>query len=547
MTTWVTIKKVERAGHIYIGVALPYEPSLIEKIKLIKGRIWNLELKCWLVPYNKETYSQLKSLFGTLQVQEFPSLQGQSVSTTPLQVAPATEPASVLSSVKMAITPKRILLQLPRNETDIAFIRSLQYVRWDKNTFSWMITPTAQNEELLKRFFGSRLEILQLSPAQLEAQPAAPAPIVPVLEKNKLLLVHYMKGRIRLLFCYEPSLVALIKTLPFAKWDAVNKWWSVVTTPMVMDQLQQYCQRKGWKVEEKQEERLSLRKPGLPVNKEYWREVPESFVTKLTLRRYSYKTIKTYKHLLREFINYYPTRPMDEITEAEIIAYLRYLVQERAVSASYQNQAINAIKFYYEQVLGGNRKFYYVERPLKERTLPVVLSEEEIILLLKSVTNIKHKCILLLLYSAGLRLGELLKLQVGDIDMHRMQIHVKGAKGKKDRITLLSAKALPYLNEYIAKYMPLTYFFEGAKGGPYSETSTGQILRDALLRVGIDKPVTLHTLRHSFATHLLERGTDIRYIQTLLGHHSAKTTQLYTHISTKAMSEIKSPLEHLPF
>jgi integrase/recombinase XerD len=128
-----------------------------------------------------------------------------------------------------------------------------------------------------------------------------------------------------------------------------------------------------------------------------------------------------------------------------------------------------------------------------------------------------------------------------------MQIHVKGAKGKKDHITLLSAKALPYLNEYIAKYMPISYFFEGADGGPYSETSTGQILRDALQRVEIDKPVTLYTLRHSFATHLLERGTDIRYIQTLLGHQSAKTTQLYTHISTKAMSEIKSPLEHLPF
>jgi site-specific recombinase XerD len=234
-------------------------------------------------------------------------------------------------------------------------------------------------------------------------------------------------------------------------------------------------------------------------------------------------------------------------------AYLRYLVQERAVSTSYQNQAINAIKFYYEQVLGGNRKFYYVERPQKERTLPVVLSEEEIILLLKSVTNIKHTCILLLLYSAGLRLGELLKLQVGDIDWHCMQPMCfairsrERSKRKKDRITLLSAKALPYLNEYIAKYMPLTHFFEGARGGPYSETSTGQILRNALLRVGIDKPVTLHTLRHSFATHLLERGTDIRYIQSLLGHHSAKTTQLYTHITTKAMSEIKSPLEHLSF
>ncbi len=134
-----------------------------------------------------------------------------------------------------------------QNETDMAFIRSLQYARWNKNTFSWLITPTVHNQELLKHFFGSRLELLRLSPAQAEVQPLSPAPITaaPILEKNKLLIVHYMKGRIRLLFCYEPSLVRLVNTLPFAKWDQANKWWSVVATPMVLDQLQRYCQQKG--------------------------------------------------------------------------------------------------------------------------------------------------------------------------------------------------------------------------------------------------------------------------------------------------------------
>ncbi|QHT66181.1 tyrosine-type recombinase/integrase [Rhodocytophaga rosea] len=356
-----------------------------------------------------------------------------------------------------------------------------------------------------------------------------------------------MRGRVRLLFLYEPSLVSLIKTFPFPRWDKENKWWSVVSTPLVLEQLKEFCQSKKWSFEEKQDERRSLRKPAKTIPKEHWREVPESFLSKLTLRRYSYKTIKVYKKLFREFINYYPTRPIDEITEGEILTYLRYLVSERAVSGSYQNQAINAIKFYYEQVLNGNRRFYYVERPAKEKTLPVVLSEGEVVLLLKSVGNIKHKCILMLLYSAGLRIGELLELQVGDVDIDRTQIHVKGAKGKKDRMTLLSPKTLPYLQEYLARYMPVKYFFEGANGGAYSESSSGQILRDALLRSGIDKPVTLHTLRHSFATHLLERGTDIRYIQTLLGHNSAKTTQLYTHITTKAMREVKSPFEHLQF
>jgi integrase/recombinase XerD len=176
---------------------------------------------------------------------------------------------------------------------------------------------------------------------------------------------------------------------------------------------------------------------------------------------------------------------------------------------------------------------------MKERTLPVVLSEPEVVLLLRTVSNLKHKCILLLLYSVGLRIGELLSLQVGDVDMNRMQIHIKGAKGKKDRITLLSAKILPYLHEYLARYMPVSYLFEGADGGAYPERSAQQILKDALLRTGIDKAVSLHTLRPSFATHLLERGVDIRYIQSLLGHSSARTTQLYTHISTQAMEAIK--------
>jgi site-specific recombinase XerD len=164
----------------------------------------------------------------------------------------------------------------------------------------------------------------------------------------------------------------------------------------------------------------------------YHREVPESFIEKMPFKRYSHKTIKSYRTMFREFINYYPSRLIDAITELEILAYLRYLVQERAVLASYQNQAINAIKFYYEQVLHGNRKLYYTERPEKEPALPVVLSEPEVQATLKGISNLKHKCILLVLYSAGLRIGELLTLAMRDIDADRMQIHAKGAKEGSD-------------------------------------------------------------------------------------------------------------------
>jgi len=250
-----------------------------------------------------------------------------------------------------------------------------------------------------------------------------------------------------------------------------------------------------------------------------------------------------YKRLFEEFINYYPTRPVEEITEAEIIAYLRYLVTERVVSHSYQNSAINAIKFYYERVLGGNRKFYHVDRPRREKVLPVVLSEEEVERILTKTDNLKHKCILLVIYSAGLRMGELLKLELSAIDKDRMRIHVKGAKGKKDRLTLLSEKTWQYLQEYINLYTPKRWVFEGPDEGPYSERSVQKIFKEACGRADILKPATVHSLRHSFATHLLERGTDLRYIQVLLGHESAKTTQIYTHITTKGMQGVKSPLD----
>jgi len=230
-----------------------------------------------------------------------------------------------------------------------------------------------------------------------------------------------------------------------------------------------------------------------------------------------------------------------------ITAFLRYLVLERKVSTSYQNQAINAVKFYYERVLGGHRKVYLVERPREEKTLPIVLSEKEIGDLLKATENIKHKSILMLAYSAGLRLSELINVKLTDIDSQRMQIRVEQAKGNKDRYSLLSNRLLELLREYFLAYKPKIWLFEGAKGGQYSVNSIQAIMKESVKKAGIKKKVSVHTLRHSFATHLLENGTDLRYIQVLLGHASSKTTEVYTHITTKGFDQIKSPLDKPEF
>jgi integrase/recombinase XerD len=224
--------------------------------------------------------------------------------------------------------------------------------------------------------------------------------------------------------------------------------------------------------------------------------------------------------------------------------YLHHMVTVRGVSASYQNQALNAIKCYYERIAGRPRMVVQIERPLKSRTLPKVLSEE-VTRLLRGTDNLKHRCLLMVIYSAGLRSGEAVRLRVHDIDSDRMLIRIEGAKGKKDRYSLLSQKTLDKLREYVARYRPKEFLFPGAKGGPYTATSARKIFQRAKARAGITKPATLHTLRHSFATHLLEHGVNLRNIQQLLGHASPKTTEIYTHVSKTVMGKIDNPLDRL--
>jgi len=206
---------------------------------------------------------------------------------------------------------------------------------------------------------------------------------------------------------------------------------------------------------------------------------------------------------------------------------------------------INAIKFYYEMVMNMPNRFYNIERPIKEEKLPVVLSKKEVASLLSGIHNIQHRCMVSLLYAAGLRLSELLKLKITGIDSDRMLIRVKGAKGNKDRYTILSRSLLKDLRQYYLQYRPKELLFEGPMGDRYSDTSVRKIVKRAAQRVGIRKTVGPHTLKHSFATHLLEDGTDLRYIQTLLGHNSSKTTEIYTHVATNIVKGIQSPLDTL--
>ncbi len=272
----------------------------------------------------------------------------------------------------------------------------------------------------------------------------------------------------------------------------------------------------------------------------------EKFKQWLRSKRYSDSTLKTYSEALKSFLVFYRDKSIAEITNEDVIIYNNEFILKNNLSASYQNQIVNAIKLFFQIIRDTKMMVDKIHRPKRAKVLPNVLSKEEIKLILNAHSNSKHKMMLSLIYSCGLRRSELLNLKPADIDSQRGIVIIRQSKGKKDRIVPLSPKILDMLREYYIGFKPKTWLFEGQnKGEQYSEYSLQSVLKQALQKVGCTKPVTLHWLRHSYATHLLESGTDLRYIQELLGHNSSKTTEIYTHVSTKSIQQIKSPFDDL--
>ena len=271
---------------------------------------------------------------------------------------------------------------------------------------------------------------------------------------------------------------------------------------------------------------------------------PQAFYDTLEGKMYSMATAKSYIHYFEKFINHFYNEEYNDLSELDIQQYLLQ-VQRTGVSKSSLNLHINAIKFYYEVVLGMPNRFYTIHRPMKEHKLPVVLAPKEVLNLIEATNNIKHRCLVSLLYSAGLRRSEIIQLKIEDVDGKRMLLHIKNAKGGKDRFSVLSDQVLKDLRTYYKKYKPKNYMFEGLTGLPYSGSSINKIIKRAAEVAGIRKRISAHTLRHSFATHLLENGTDLRTIQVLLGHNSTKTTEIYTHVAKNHITSVKSPLDSI--
>lgn len=262
----------------------------------------------------------------------------------------------------------------------------------------------------------------------------------------------------------------------------------------------------------------------------------------LEVKRYSKNSITTYCSVLNG-IEVHFKKDIGTLNEQQLYDYVYNLIFQKKLAYATQKQIVSALKLYYSECHAIKINLDHLLPRKKPQTIPFVLSVNQSKRMIRSIENIKHKCIVALLYSSGIRIGELLNLEVQDINKERMLIAIKGGKGDKDRNVPLAYSLVPLLKEYIENYSPQKYLFEGANNNKYSSTSVNNIIKKAARKIGIKNNLSAHTLRHSYATHLLENGTDIRIIQKLLGHNSIKTTMIYTHIAQPTLLNVKSPLD----
>jgi integrase/recombinase XerD len=378
------------------------------------------------------------------------------------------------------------------------------------------------------------------------------------MEKHVKLYRKVHKGEARLLaeFAYDTELIRLIKTLPDATWSQQHKAWHLPDIPGRIAELLNLFKGiasvdyKGLKTTVATGSSITVlkqqEKSALPELHGAVKNKISVFESWLRSKRYSASTIKTYSDSLQTFLRYYSGKNIEEIGNDDLVKFNNDYILANSLSSSFQNQVVNAVKLFYKTAENRKIDIELIHRPRREHLLPNVLSKEEVAAILSAPVNIKHRAMLSLIYACGLRRSELLNLKPADVNSGRKLLIIRQGKGRKDRIVPLSEKVIAMLRAYYKAYRPVLWLFEGQKPGEqYTGGSLQEVLKQSLEKAKITKPVTLHWLRHSYATHLLESGTDLRYIQELLGHKSSKTTEIYTHVSQKSIEQIKTPFDDL--
>ncbi len=457
-------------------------------------------------------------------------------------------------------------------KTDNNLVEKLKQFSWIKYSHQYRCFYFIKNDENIKRFKEEMAEVVFLNykyfnetsergnngkttkTANHEAISFVNKPASCSKPKVRLLPVKIKEAEwIKLHFDYNKELNIKIRENSLATWSGEQHGWIMPNDKLQISRLIEIIGNNVKIVINRDLHIEDIRIKKWLFEQAYrkikgFRPCPLEYLETLGLKNYSNRTIETYHFHFLRFINTYRSISIEDVnnfTNEHINSYHLLLKSRKGISSSGLNQSVNAIKFYYREILHRDIDAEPVIRPHREDMLPNVLGEDNVRLIIRSIKNIKHKLIISLIYGTGMRISEIINLRISDIMYDRGMILIKGAKGKKDRYTILPGNINKLMEEYNEKYRPKTYLVEGKYGGRYSESSIRKILGKAIEQTGIIQKATVHTLRHSFATHLLERGTDLRFIQELLGHNSSKTTEIYTHVSKKDIGKIKSPLDNI--
>jgi len=443
-------------------------------------------------------------------------------------------------------------------------VRSIKGSAWSKTNKAWLVPNNVEAREHLKLMFSD----LVLPEVQKNEQREEEA--LTVNQKSDFIFDqndYSLRNLIRILATYKHIRVKcpknekdiqFFRSIKYCYWRKDGFYWEMPNNEDNCEMVKIYFENRisSFEVDEflparknRNVTQASIDLKNKVIEVEALRQIDDlilMFRKWMEHKRYSESTIDTYSEIVRIFLKFiYPKSP-HEVVADDMVCFVNEYIIPNDLSYSYQNQAINGAKIFFREVIKSKLDVEKFERPRREYKLPNVLSKEEVRAILEVSKNIKHKMMLSLIYACGLRRSELLNLKPKDVDSKRMVLMIINSKGKKDRIVPISDKIIEMLRAYYKIYKPKVWLFEGQRmGEQYSETSLQKVLKIALKESGIKKPATLHWLRHSYATHLLENGTDLRFIQELLGHKSSKTTEIYTHVSTKSLQKIKSPFDDL--
>jgi integrase/recombinase XerD len=477
------------------------------------------------------------------------------------------EPKIYLNRKKHPINGKMyIALVFKDDETVSKLISQNDWIRFSEQIGQYVVADSEENLDLVKDLFSDFAEIntwylnaaspVKAENVEISADISFRNPLILARKKGTVYLISQkVNGKPFFILNYakKREITSIIKQQKWLKYGEKIKTHYFEAN---RKNLIRFIKEVGSDLKIKLHQQITIHDPDillLLLEQAYlktkrYKSCPIELIKYMISRNYSRKTIATYHNYFLRFINAFPwlnIATINKFNAEQVNKYHQDLQASTGAGFNMIHQSINAIKFYYREIIKTDMELETIVRPKKEKRLPKIWSLEEVTTIIKQVPNLKHKTAISLMYSAGLRVSELINLKKEDINRERLQIRIRQSKGHKDRYSILGKKTLKMLDLYLNKYKPDVYLFEGQFGGKYSPTSIRNALNKAVKSSGVTPHSGTHTLRHSFATHLLEAGTDLRYIQGLLGHNHSKTTEIYTHICNAHLRTIQSPIDGL--